>query len=153
VARLSRNHDRRGVARPAAYHSVSARLQYTPSVLKWFAERVNLGRVRVSGFSNKYLKPETCSLLLLRGLSFSRTAKDRHGASELLTSSPWGYCVFPGCSCIVRVTCEILHILSPSSLIYPDRFDPANAACGLPASHRSNPVEYVFSGGSVESMG
>jgi UV DNA damage endonuclease len=50
--------------------------------------------VRVSGFSNKDLKPEICSLLLLRGSSFSRAAIDRHRSSELLTSSPWDYCQF-----------------------------------------------------------
>lgn len=37
----------------------------------------------------------------------------------------------------VWVAREIPHILPPSSLIYSDRFDPANAACGPPASHRS----------------
>ena len=87
------------------------------------------------------------------GLQYTPSVLDQYGASELLTSSPSGYCVFPGRSCIVRVTREIPHILPPSSLIYSDRFDPANAACGPPASHRSNPVGCPCSGGSGEVYG
>jgi hypothetical protein len=67
-----------------------------------------------------------------------------YGTCELLTSSLWGYCVFPGRSRIVRVTHEIPHILAPSSLIHSDRFDPANATCYPPASHRSIPVGYLL---------
>jgi hypothetical protein len=55
-----------------------------------------------------------------------------------------GVTAFPGWSRIVRVTREIPHILPPSSLIHSDRFDPANAACDPPASHRSIPVEYLL---------
>ena len=86
-------------------------------------------------------------------LQYTPNALDQYRASEFLTGSPSGYCVFPGRSRIVRVTREIPHILPPSSLIYSDRFDPANAACGPPASHRSNPVECAFSGGSIEVYG
>jgi hypothetical protein len=58
-----------------------------------------------------------------------------------------------GRSCIVRVIRAIPHILPPSSLIYSDRFDPAIAACGPPASHCINPVGCPCSGGSGEVYG